>query len=171
MYQRQVSFGEAISRAFSNYANFNGRASRSEYWWLVLFNFILGCIPLVNILAGLALLIPSLALGARRLHDTGRSGWWLLLGLIPFGALVLIVFFCQDSQPMPNEYGPVPNTDDNNGGGWNNGGYNNGGYNNGGYNNGGNYGGGYNNGGYNNGGNYGGGNNGWVSNNNGAIRQ
>ncbi|MGN1172458.1 MAG: DUF805 domain-containing protein [Muribaculaceae bacterium] len=166
MYQRQVSFGEAISRAFNNYANFNGRASRSEYWWFALFNFILGCIPFVNILAGLALLIPSLALGARRLHDTGRSGWWLLLALIPFGAIVLLVFFCQDSQPMPNEYGPVPNTDDNNGGGWNNGGYNNGGYNNGGYNNGGNYG-----GGYNNGGNYGGGNNGWGNNNNGAIRQ
>ena len=125
MYQRQVSFGEAISRAFSNYANFNGRASRSEYWWFVLFNFILGCIPVVNLIAGLALLIPSLALGARRLHDTGRSGWWLLLGLIPFGALVLIVFFCQESHPMVNEYGPVPNTDDNNGG----------------YNNGGNYGG------------------------------
>lgn len=170
MYQRQVSFGEAISRAFSNYANFNGRASRSEYWWFVLFNFILGCIPVVNLIAGLALLIPSLALGARRLHDTGRSGWWLLLGLIPFGALVLIVFFCQESHPMVNEYGPVPNTDDNNGGGWNNGGYNNGGYNNGGNYGGGYNNGGYNNGGYNNGGNYGGSNNGWGSNNNGAIR-
>lgn len=60
-------------------------------------------------LYALAVLIPSLAVGVRRLHDTGRNGWWLLIGLIPLiGAIVLLVFFFQDSQPGNNEYGPSP---------------------------------------------------------------
>lgn len=110
-YQRQVGFGEAITRGFKNYTNFSGRASRSEYWWWVLLNFVLGFIPVVNIIYGLAALIPSIAVGVRRLHDTGRSGWWLLLALIPLVNLVLIYFLVQPSQETPNEYGPVPNMD------------------------------------------------------------
>jgi uncharacterized membrane protein YhaH (DUF805 family) len=107
------------------YAEFSGRARRKEYWMFVLFNliivFVLGFIDGVlgltteggmGILGGLyslAVLLPSIAVGVRRLHDTGRSGWWLLIAFVPFiGAIVLIVFFVLDSQPGGNEYGPNP---------------------------------------------------------------
>lgn len=107
MYQRQVSFVEAIRRAIVlNYCNFSGRASRSEYWWYVLFTAILsGVISLIfagsqntlTIVSGivnLILLLPGLGLCVRRLHDTNRSGWWLLIGLIPIaGWIVLIIWY------------------------------------------------------------------------------
>ncbi|MBD5421175.1 MAG: DUF805 domain-containing protein [Bacteroides sp.] len=127
MYQRQVSFKEAVVRALSqNYCNFSGRASRSEYWWFCLFTCILNwailiivCLfssfdmKVINIVSGilsLAFFLPSLGLCVRRLHDIGKSGWWYLIGLIPLiGAILLIVWFCKDSQMEPNEYGPVPN--------------------------------------------------------------
>lgn len=61
-------------------------------------------------IVGLALLLPSLGLCVRRLHDIGKSGWWWLLALIPIvGAIILIVWFCKDSQPTENQYGPIPN--------------------------------------------------------------
>ena len=109
-----------------HYADFNGRARRSEYWYFVLFNFIvsiliglsLGVIAgLLNVPAlvylaylwSLAVFIPSLAVSVRRLHDIGRSGWWLLLSLIPLvGAIILILWHCTDSQPGANQYGPNP---------------------------------------------------------------
>ena len=109
-----------------HYADFNGRARRSEYWYFVLFNFIvsiliglsLGVIAgLLNVPAlvylahlwSLAVFIPSLAVSVRRLHDIGRSGWWLLLSLIPLvGAIILIIWHCTDSQPAANQYGPNP---------------------------------------------------------------
>jgi len=105
--------------ALRQYANFNGRAHRTAYWMFVLFYFIfyvvaiaidglLG-IVLVSGLYNLALLIPSISVCARRLHDTGRSGWWQLIGLIPIlGIIVMIVFLVQDSQPGDNQYGPYP---------------------------------------------------------------
>lgn len=111
-----------MSALTNNYCNFSGRASRSEYWWFVLFTFILGYVitsifyshtSTLNIVSGivnLALLLPSLGLGVRRLHDIGKSGWWIFIGFIPLvGAIILIVWFCSDSQRTPNEYGPVPN--------------------------------------------------------------
>lgn len=128
MYQYQVSFGEAIKRAFNNYCVFTGRASRSEYWWFTLFVAIVGWIivgfggigftgdspstgaMIVAYVWELFILLPSLGLIFRRLHDTGRSGWnicWSFLPLI--GTIILIVFFCQPSQPGPNKYGPEPN--------------------------------------------------------------
>lgn len=123
MYQYQVSFGDAIKRAFSNYCDFNGRASRSEYWWWTLFCFIVSVAiniifikahtaeSVVSSLWGLATLLPSLGLLFRRLHDTGRSGWNVLWALLPLvGAIILIVYCCQPSQPEENPYGPVPNT-------------------------------------------------------------
>lgn len=128
MRQFQLKFGEAVRRAlFTNYCNFDGRASRSEFWWYVLFTFILGLvvsIPLgmvlnpggflfgsVETFVGLLLLLPGLGVAVRRLHDIGKSGWWLLIGLIPLiGAIVLVVWYVRDSQPYPNEYGVVPNT-------------------------------------------------------------
>lgn len=106
------------------YAVFSGRARRRELWIFILFNIIIimvlafiegmlglggesGYGPLSG-LYGLAVLIPSLAVEVRRLHDTSRSGWWLLIGLVPFiGAIILIVFFVMDSHP-DNEYGPNP---------------------------------------------------------------
>ena len=78
-----VGFGEAISRGFTNYFTFSGRASRPEYWWWVLFTALVAIIP-VSILVTF---IPSLALASRRLHDIGKSGWWQLL---PLGGLILV---------------------------------------------------------------------------------
>jgi uncharacterized membrane protein YhaH (DUF805 family) len=102
------------------YTVFDGRAHRTEYWMFVLFNVIitivLGLIDrLVGIsgvlsgIYGLAVLIPGIAVAIRRLHDTNRSGWWLLISLVPaIGTIVLIVFMVQDSQPDTNQYGPNP---------------------------------------------------------------
>lgn len=123
MYQRQVSFGEAINRAIAqNYCNFSGRSSRSEYWWYVLFTAIISCgvslifsgnqttMSIISGIVNLVLLLPGLGLCVRRLHDTNRSGWWILIGFIPVvGWILLIVWFCQDSQRGPNQYGPEPN--------------------------------------------------------------
>lgn len=121
MYQRQVSFTQAIKMALDKYCCFTGRASRSEYWWWVLFTFVISAIvaavfgdgtagKIVSSLVGLAFLLPGLGLSVRRLHDTGKSGWWILIGLIPLvGAIVLLIFFIKDSDPVTNAYGPVPN--------------------------------------------------------------
>ena len=108
------------------YADFSGRARRSEYWYFLLFYMlILIALSVVDVVLGwfstdagvgvlsgiytLALLIPSLSVSVRRLHDTDRSGWWLLIGLIPLiGGIVLLVFFAQDSQAGANRFGPNP---------------------------------------------------------------
>ena len=123
MNQRQVTFKEAIVRAIQqNYCNFSGRASRSEFWWFQLFGFILSTVigivfcwsqdtmSIVNCIVGLALFLPSLGLTVRRLHDIDKSGWWIFIGLIPIvGWIILLVWYCKDSQMEPNQYGPVPN--------------------------------------------------------------
>jgi uncharacterized membrane protein YhaH (DUF805 family) len=121
-----MSFQDAVRICIQRkYAVFSGRARRSEYWFFILFTAILGIVgsildatfglrsgsygsgPIQGILQ-LAVLVPTIAVGARRLHDTGRSGWWQLISLIPFiGWIVLIVFFVQDSQPA-NQHGPNP---------------------------------------------------------------
>ena len=81
--QPRVGFGEAISRGFKNYFNFNGRATRAEYWWWVLFNFLVGLIPIVNWVSWIIFLIPNISLTTRRLHDIGKTGWWQLrIGLL-----------------------------------------------------------------------------------------
>ena len=110
--QNTISLGDAIKNCFQKYAEFSGRARRSEYWYFALFNFIVGLlvgwIPFVGLFVSLGLLIPSIAVGVRRLHDTGRSGWLYLLALVPIaGTIVLIIWFCEDSQ-KDNEYGPSP---------------------------------------------------------------
>lgn len=102
-----------------NYAGFSGRARRREYWMFALINLIIGILltgvgralgtSVLSTIYSLALLIPGLAVGARRLHDTNRSGWLLLLGLIPFiGWLVLIIFLVQDGTRGDNRFGPDP---------------------------------------------------------------
>lgn len=105
------------------YAEFSGRAARPEYWYFALVNLIIyvvvyiiatvvsSSLTLVADLYALAVLIPSLAVGVRRLHDTNRSGWWLLIGLIPLlGGIVLLVFVCLPGTPGENRYGAAANS-------------------------------------------------------------
>ena len=99
-----MGFTEAIKTCFSKYATFSGRPTRAEFWWFFLFTFLGGLIPIVGLIFALAVLIPSIAVAVRRLHDTDRSGWWLLIGLIPLvGFIVLLVFYCQESKE-PNRF-------------------------------------------------------------------
>ena len=102
---------------FKNYVNFEGRATRPEYWWFTLayaiVNIILSLIPRVGTILsgilGLAVLIPSIGVGVRRLHDINKSGWWYLLILIPLvGAIILIVWFVKPSDNGENQYGERP---------------------------------------------------------------
>jgi uncharacterized membrane protein YhaH (DUF805 family) len=113
-------------RPLQKYADFSGRAPRAEYWWFYLLIIVayvvatildsvlglgqtVGPYGVVAALAMLAVLIPSIAAGVRRLHDTDRSGWWLLIGLIPLiGAIVLLVFFVTEGTKGDNQYGPDP---------------------------------------------------------------
>ena len=107
--------------ALHKYADFSTRSRRMEYWMFLLINCVISIvIGIVGSMIGLKwisyvysifLFVPSLAVSVRRLHDTGRSGWWLLLALIPvLGWLVLLFFYFQDSQPGDNEYGSNPKT-------------------------------------------------------------
>ena len=127
----QIGFVDAAKKALMhNYANFNGRASRSEYWWFFLFGFLavipamildgLTGIVLIDagagisygpfyVLTGMGILLPGISVMVRRLHDSGRSGWWYFIGLVPcVGFIILLVFLIQDGQPHPNDYGEVP---------------------------------------------------------------
>ena len=124
---------EAVRSVLRNYANFSGRARRSEYWWWfaaqIVFYVSAGVLivsipgsrspgsPGVGIASVVLLLvalftvlsiIPDLAVTTRRLHDVGRSGWWQLLSLIPLGGLVVLIFTLMDTQPRPNRWGPPP---------------------------------------------------------------
>jgi uncharacterized membrane protein YhaH (DUF805 family) len=105
------------------YAVFSGRAHRTEFWMFTLVNIIivvvlsvieglLGSPGIVCLIYNLAVLIPCIAVTVRRLHDIDRSGWWILISLIPLiGAIVLLVFAVQDSKPHENQYGPNPKTE------------------------------------------------------------
>jgi uncharacterized membrane protein YhaH (DUF805 family) len=106
-------------KVLRQYADFTGRARRKEYWMFTLVSGIISVVlaildnvlttSLLGALYSLAVLLPSLAVGVRRLHDTGRSGWWLLIGIIPLiGWIVLIVFLATDGERQPNAYGPDP---------------------------------------------------------------
>ncbi len=115
---QMMNFTDSIKNVLSNYAGFEGRASRSEYWWFFLataiVSFPVGMIDGIlfgweytdptwlSWLFNLALLLPSLAVGVRRIHDHGKSGWWILM---PFYNLYL---FIVEGEEMPNAYGPVP---------------------------------------------------------------
>ena len=115
----QLSMGDAVGSVLSQYATFSGRARRSEYWWFYLayvLTYVVAAIldalldvPIFTPVLFLALLIPTLAVGVRRLHDVGRSGWWLLIGLVPLaGPIVLLVFACEDGQWETNQWGVSP---------------------------------------------------------------
>jgi uncharacterized membrane protein YhaH (DUF805 family) len=134
-----MSFGDAVRVCISKFATFDGRASRSEFWWFYLFAILVGLVGYVPILlltilgvasndgAGssiltllsvifwivwliviVALYIPLLAVGCRRLHDRGQSGWLQLLLLVPCGSIVMIVFWVMEGTPGENAYGPKP---------------------------------------------------------------
>ena len=132
-----MNFGQAITTVFKKYAEFSGRASRSEYWWWVLFttiiNISLGWIPIIGILITLLLLIPTISLTTRRLHDINLSGWWqapiqglgitvlflpqsslpdlmsLILTLMILGCLCIFIYWtAKDGDKGPNNYGDSP---------------------------------------------------------------
>ena len=117
-----MNFTQAISSGFQNYINFTGRAARSEYWFWTLFTVLVSIAaslidlalfrsfdfsPLATIVS-LGTLLPSLAVGVRRLHDLDRTGWWLLLIITVIGAIVLLVWFCMRGTAGPNRFGPDP---------------------------------------------------------------
>jgi uncharacterized membrane protein YhaH (DUF805 family) len=119
-----MGFAQAVQTCLQKYVGFSGRARRSEYWWFALFGLIVSIVAgildgafglmsdanvgVIGAIASLALLLPSIAVAIRRLHDTSRSGWWILIGLIPIvGWIILIVFYVQDSN-ADNKYGPSP---------------------------------------------------------------
>lgn len=112
---RGASMSQAVARFFQKYATFTGRASRSEYWWWVLANFIIGIVlgviavaigtRILTLIWDLVILVPTFALGARRLHDTNRSGWWQLLLIIPIvGWIILIVWWASRERPEGVRY-------------------------------------------------------------------
>ena len=102
---------------FERYALVEGRAGRAEFWWFFLANFLISLVlqglgrgasilAIVSLIYSLALLIPGLAVAVRRLHDTDKSGWWILISLVPLvGIIVLIVFLATDGDPGANQYG------------------------------------------------------------------
>lgn len=105
-----MTFVDAIKSGFTNYLNFEGRASRSEFWWWVLFVFLATLVTtLVHHLLGnlfsLAVLLPGLAVTARRLHDIDRSGWWQLVGIIPVIGWLVMVYWCLQPAREPNRFG------------------------------------------------------------------
>lgn len=124
-----MNFGEAVKHCFRNYANFRGRASRSEYWYFLLLYPILTVVfaisqaynesqnsgptfrltdaaILVYSLLVIGMVVPAISSGIRRLHDTGRSAQWLLLNFIPFGGLIILLFLCEEGDDVPNRFGP-----------------------------------------------------------------
>jgi uncharacterized membrane protein YhaH (DUF805 family) len=106
---------ESVQTCLTKYADFKGRARRSEYWWFVLFGLLASVVTswfigdALSWIVSLALFIPQLAVGVRRLHDTNRSGAYYFFLLIPLiGAILLIVWFATEGDHSDNTYGPAP---------------------------------------------------------------
>ena len=105
---RPVNMIDALTRAFTKYADFQGRASKSELWFFYLWVFLFGLIPYLNFIWYLAAFIPLLAVGTRRLHDIGKPGVYWLFSLIPCaGFIIMIVFWATDAERNDNMYGPA----------------------------------------------------------------
>jgi uncharacterized membrane protein YhaH (DUF805 family) len=116
-----MNFQTAISTCFSKYGTFKGRATRSEFWWFYLFTLLMswgativgnstahGFGSVLSSLISLAFFVPTLAVGCRRLHDIGRTGWWQLLMLTMIGVIVLIVWWATPTKNESSSYGQVP---------------------------------------------------------------
>jgi uncharacterized membrane protein YhaH (DUF805 family) len=115
-----MGFQAAIAACLSKYVTFQGRAMRSEYWYFALFMFIVDIVayaldmglfgrPILNSLASLAFILPSLAVSVRRLHDTDRSGWWIFINLIPLiGVILYLVWMCTKGTAGANRFGEEP---------------------------------------------------------------
>jgi uncharacterized membrane protein YhaH (DUF805 family) len=117
---------ENYMNVLKRYVDFNGRASRSEFWMFVLVNLLvsiaitivdkfvglkIGIFSALNLLYTIGVLLPSIAVAVRRLHDTSKSGWWYFIALIPIiGTIALIIFWATDSTPGENQYGANPNS-------------------------------------------------------------
>ena len=104
---------QSISSVFRQYIGFSGRAGRSESWWSILFQIIVAFIlgvsaQVLYVIFVFATFLPALAVLVRRLHDTGRTAWWLLLAIVPFGSLVLLIFAVIAGERRENRYGPEP---------------------------------------------------------------
>ncbi|KIN74177.1 DUF805 domain-containing protein [Sulfitobacter guttiformis] len=116
------TFVGALKDGFARYVDFKTRSTRSQYWWFTLWSVIFSIATAIidttigmgdtgptGLLASLAMFLPSIAVAIRRLHDIGRTGWWILLIVIPLiGWIVLIVFYCTKTEEQPNQWGPVP---------------------------------------------------------------
>lgn len=122
-----VTFGEAVSTCWKKYGDFDGRAQRPEFWWWILFvtllqvaasivltvllvlfqnaGFLQWLGVMIFMIVVLAVILPSIAVSVRRLHDRDLSGWWYLLGFVPFGSIVLLVWYVLPGTPGPNRYG------------------------------------------------------------------
>ena len=117
-----MDFQTSIKTCFNKYADFSGRALRSEFWWFVLFGFLGGIITTIidimilgysvesygpiNLIFSVAIFIPSIAVTARRLHDVNRSGWWQLIELTIIGILLILVWNVTEGEKKKNKYGP-----------------------------------------------------------------
>ncbi len=111
-----MGFVDAIKVCFAKYADFEGRATRPEFWYFLLFNLLVGSAAgiidkgvhgnAIGDLTGLVFLVPSIAVTTRRLHDIGRSGWWQLIGLTGIGLFLLLFWYCMRGEPGGNAYGP-----------------------------------------------------------------
>jgi uncharacterized membrane protein YhaH (DUF805 family) len=122
-----MGFGDAVRTCWRKYGDFDGRAQRSEFWWWILFvtllqiaasivltvllivfqnaGFLQWLGVLIFMIVVLAVILPSIAVSVRRLHDRDLSGWWYLLGFVPFGSIVLLVWYVLPGTPAPNRYG------------------------------------------------------------------
>lgn len=115
-----MDFKQAVQTCLNKYATFTGRAQRSEFWWFVLFNFIGSIVlntidttmfgmPALSVLWTLGLLIPGIAVSIRRMHDLDKSGWWILIPLVPIVGIILYIYWAaQRGTVGSNQYGPDP---------------------------------------------------------------
>ncbi len=116
-----MNFFDAVKSAFARFADFKTRSSRSEYWWFMLFYFLVGLVAtiiqvtmemtggIIDLLVFLVFIVPTISVTGRRLHDIGRSGWWLLIGLIPLiGTLILLYWVVKRGEDGDNRFGANP---------------------------------------------------------------
>ena len=115
-YTHDIGYVDALKKLFNNYINFEGRANRGEFWkaylMCLLISIALGVVdavigmPILGTIFSLGIIVPQIAIGARRLHDIGKSGWWMLIALVPIvGIILLIVWYAKKPDMEPNQYG------------------------------------------------------------------